>query len=40
MTKIIDKGLTDTKYSYCEFLDGRTTNVNKLVIVIVFYYLN
>ena len=33
----LDKGLTDTKYSYCEFFDGRTTNVSNLVRGMIYF---
>ena len=37
MTKIADKGLADTRYTYCEFFYGRTTIVNKLVIGMTYF---
>ena len=29
----LDKGLTDTKYSYCEFFDDRTTNLTDCFVL-------
>ena len=31
----LDKGLTDTKYSYCEFFDDRTTNLTDCFVLFV-----